>query len=152
MEKCISIPHDRKKNVCFPSHKKNRFWLRKVLNFFLRAQWKSQPPLPIRKWLLPNKVIGTKLQLVPVVEVCLYWPTSFLFPWIAFYIKYSDSCLFVCLLKLDCKRGYNDYILYQDAICNWSSSNLYVPPFSTLKLSPLLFEVLNDFTHVNDNS
>jgi hypothetical protein len=23
---------------------------------------------------------------------------------------------------------------------------LYVPPFSTLKLSPLLFEVLNDFT------
>ena len=29
---------------------------------------------------------------------------------------------------------------------------LYVPPFSTLKLSPLLFEVLNDFTHVNDNS
>jgi hypothetical protein len=29
---------------------------------------------------------------------------------------------------------------------------LYVPPFSTLKLSPLLFKVLNDFTHVNDNS
>jgi hypothetical protein len=37
---------------------------------------KSQPPLPMRKWLLPNKVIGTKLQLVPVVEVCLYWPTA----------------------------------------------------------------------------
>jgi hypothetical protein len=40
----------------------------------------SHPPPPIRKWLLPNKVIGTKLQLVPVVEVCLYWPTPFLFP------------------------------------------------------------------------
>jgi hypothetical protein len=44
----------------------------------------------------------------------------------------------------------NNFNKYQTT---WSSSNiLYIPPFSTLKLSPLLLEVFNDFTHVNDNS
>jgi hypothetical protein len=46
---------------------------------FLTSTMKIPAP-KISKWLLPNKVIGTKLQLVPVVEVCLYWPTPFLFP------------------------------------------------------------------------
>ena len=32
MEKCISVPHDRKTKFCFPSHEKKIFWLRKVLN------------------------------------------------------------------------------------------------------------------------
>jgi hypothetical protein len=30
---------------CFPSHEKKIFWLRKVLKFFLRAQWKSEHTL-----------------------------------------------------------------------------------------------------------
>jgi hypothetical protein len=34
MEKCISVPHDRKTIFCFPSHEKKIFWLRKVLKFF----------------------------------------------------------------------------------------------------------------------
>jgi hypothetical protein len=58
-----------------------------------------------------------------VVEVSLYWPTPFLFPWIAFYIKYSNSCFLCVCWNWTAKRRYIDYILYQDAICNWSSSN-----------------------------
>ena len=96
------------------------------------------PATKIRKWLLPNKVIGTKLQLVPVVEVYLYWPNLFLFPWIAFYIKYGDSCLFVFCWNLTAKRRYNDYILYQDAICNWSSSNFVCPTILNFEIISLV--------------
>jgi hypothetical protein len=170
--------------------------------FYEHNENPSHPPPPIRKWLLPNKVIGTKLQLVPVVEVCLYWPTPFLFPWIKItkllkqykdfncyrlhvwnhsklqitreiisklrmvgHTKFEDDQLqiaswleqnfswcqwwkyaftgpppfyflelrfisntvtvvYLCVCwNLTAKRRYNDYLLYQDAICNWSSSN-----------------------------
>jgi hypothetical protein len=96
------------------------------------------PATKIRKWLLPNKVIGTKLQLVPVVEVCIYWPTPFLFPWIAFYIKYSDSCYLRVCWNLTAKRRYNDYILYKDAICNWSSSNFVCPAILNFEIISLV--------------
>jgi hypothetical protein len=47
MEKYISVPHDRKKMFCFPSHEKI-----------------IPPPLPqIRKWLLPNLKRGVDMHI-----------------------------------------------------------------------------------------
>jgi hypothetical protein len=57
--------------------------------FYEHNENPSHPPPPIRKWLLPNKVIGTKLQRVPVVEVCLYWPTLF-------FIKILTVIVYMC--------------------------------------------------------
>jgi hypothetical protein len=97
------------------------------------------PAPKINKWLLPNKVIGTKLQLLPVVEVCRYCrSTPFSFPWIAFYIKYSDSCYLCVCWNLTAKRRYNDYILYQDDICSWLSSNFVCPAILNFEIISLV--------------
>ena len=66
MEKCISVPHDRKIIFCFPSHEKKIFWLRKVLKKNLRAQSKSQAP--------PNKKMDVAL------NTCTLWRLEKIIP------------------------------------------------------------------------
>jgi hypothetical protein len=103
-----------------------------------------------------SKNLFFSYKLVPVVEVCLYWPTPFFISLncVLYQIQWQLFYLCVCW-NLTAKRGYNDYILYQDAICNWSSSKffncyrLHVWNHSKLRITREIISKLRMAGHTN---
>ena len=107
-EKCIFVPHEKKTIDCCLQENKI-FWLRKVQKKKVTSTMKipaTPPYFPIRKWLLPNKIIviglGTKLHLVEVMPLLAH-PLFISLICVLFQIQWQ--LLFVCLLKLDCKKA-----------------------------------------------